>query len=63
MVTIPPEVVLILASSTVFVKASSLVNRDFGAIVRERERAGGQTTLQSRKKSGGKYAVGELQRN
>lgn len=32
MVMIPPEVVLILASSTVFVKASSLVNLDLGAI-------------------------------
>lgn len=30
---IPPEVVLMRASSTVFVKASSLVNLDFGAIV------------------------------
>lgn len=29
----PPEVVLILASSTVFVKASSLVNRDLGGIL------------------------------
>lgn len=29
----PPDVVLILASSTVFVKASSLVNRDLGGIV------------------------------
>lgn len=35
MVTIPPEVVLILASSTVFVKASSLVNLDFGAIAND----------------------------
>jgi len=32
-VTIPPDVVLTLASSTVFVKASSLVNRDFAGIV------------------------------
>jgi len=32
MVTIPPEVVRIRASSTVFVKASSLVNLDFGAM-------------------------------
>jgi len=32
-VTIPPDVVLILASSTVFVNASSLVNLDFGAIL------------------------------
>lgn len=46
MVTMPPDVVLTLASSTVFVKASSLVKRDFGAIVsgarqdlRERNRA------------------------
>lgn len=31
-VTIPPLVVRIRASSTVFVKASSLVNRDLGAI-------------------------------
>lgn len=31
--TTPPEVVLILASSTVFVKASSLVNLDLGGIV------------------------------
>lgn len=35
MVTMPPEVVLILASSTVFVKASSLVNLDFGAIAKD----------------------------
>ena len=33
MVTIPPEVVLILASSTVLVKASSLVNLDFAGMV------------------------------
>ena len=33
MVTIPPEVVRIRASSTVFVKASSLVNLDFAGIV------------------------------
>jgi hypothetical protein len=32
-VTIPPEVVRTLASSTVFVKASNLVNRDFAGIV------------------------------
>lgn len=32
-VTTPPEVVRTLASSTVLVKASSLVNLDFGAIV------------------------------
>ena len=31
-VTTPPDVVRILASSTVFVKASSFVNLDFGAI-------------------------------
>jgi len=31
-VTIPPEVVLIRASSTVFVKASSLVNLDLDGI-------------------------------
>jgi hypothetical protein len=35
-VTIPPDVVRTLASSTVFVKASSLVNLDFaGIVVRE----------------------------
>jgi hypothetical protein len=33
MVTMPPEVVLMRASSTVFVKASSLVNLDFGGIL------------------------------
>jgi len=33
MVTTPPEVVRILASSTVLVKASSLVNRDLGGIL------------------------------
>lgn len=33
MVTMPPDVVRMRASSTVFVKASSRVNRDFGAIV------------------------------
>lgn len=32
-VTMPPEVVRTLASSTVLVKASSLVNRDFAGIV------------------------------
>lgn len=32
MVTMPPEVVRMRASSTVFVKASSLVNRDLGAM-------------------------------
>jgi hypothetical protein len=32
-VTIPPEVVRTRASSTVFVKASSLVNLDFAGIV------------------------------
>lgn len=32
MVTIPPDVVRIRASSTVFVKASSLVNLDFGGM-------------------------------
>jgi hypothetical protein len=32
-VMMPPDVVLIRASSTVFVKASSLVNLDFGGIV------------------------------
>lgn len=32
-VTIPPLVVRIRASSTVFVKASSLVNRDLGGMV------------------------------
>ena len=32
MVTTPPEVVLMRASSTVFVKASSLVNLDLGAM-------------------------------
>lgn len=32
MVIIPPELVLIRASSTVFVKASSLVNRDLAGI-------------------------------
>ena len=32
-VTIPPEVVRILASSTVFVNASSLVKRDFAGMV------------------------------
>ncbi len=31
-VTIPPEVVRTLASSTVLVKASSLVNRDFAGM-------------------------------
>lgn len=31
--TIPPEVVRIRASSTVFVKASNLVNLDFGGIL------------------------------
>ena len=31
--TIPPEVVRTLASSTVFVKASSLVNRDFAGMI------------------------------
>lgn len=34
-VTIPPEVVRTLASSTVFVKASSLVNLDFTGMVAE----------------------------
>jgi hypothetical protein len=39
-VTIPPEVVRTLASSTVFVKASSLVNLDFaGMLVDQRTRA------------------------
>ena len=33
-VTMPPEVVRIRASSTVFVKASSLVNLDFAGIVK-----------------------------
>lgn len=33
MVTMPPDVVLTLASSTVFVKASSLVNLDLPAIL------------------------------
>ena len=37
-VTMPPDVVLTLASSTVFVKASSLVNRDFAGIVARPER-------------------------
>ena len=32
-VTIPPDVVRTLASSTVFVKASSLVNLDFAGIL------------------------------
>ncbi len=32
MVTTPPDVVLMRASSTVFVKASSLVNLDLGAM-------------------------------
>lgn len=32
-VTMPPDVVRILASSTVFVKASSLVNLDLGGMV------------------------------
>jgi hypothetical protein len=32
-VTIPPDVVRTLASSTVFVKASSLVNLDFAGMV------------------------------
>jgi len=32
-VTIPPEVVRIRASSTVFVKASNLVNRDFAGMI------------------------------
>jgi hypothetical protein len=32
-VTMPPDVVLILASSTVFVKASSLVNRDLAGML------------------------------
>jgi hypothetical protein len=35
-VTIPPEVVRTLASSTVLVKASSLVNLDLAGIVVER---------------------------
>src|SRR5690349_14041461 len=43
----PPDVVRILASSTVFVKASSLENLDLGAIVnfpaaRQRRRRGAQ---------------------
>lgn len=33
MVTMPPDVVLMRASSTVFVKASSLVNRDLAGIL------------------------------
>ena len=37
-VTIPPEVVRIRASSTVFVKASSLVNLDFAGIPVDRVR-------------------------
>lgn len=47
MVTMPPEVVRILASSTVLVKASSLVKRDLGAIVRlcSRGRAGQQLEI------------------
>lgn len=47
MVMMPPELVLMRASSTVFVKASSLVNRDLAGILEElvevqaeRERAG-----------------------
>jgi hypothetical protein len=39
-VTIPPEVVRIRASSTVFVKASSLVNLDFAGIFNARVRHG-----------------------
>lgn len=35
-VTIPPEVVRIRASSTVFVKASSRVNRDLAGMIAER---------------------------
>lgn len=33
MVTIPPDVVRIRASSTVFVKASNLVNLDFAGML------------------------------
>jgi hypothetical protein len=35
-VTIPPDVVLIRASSTVFVKASNLVNRFLAGILAQR---------------------------
>ena len=38
-VTIPPDVVRMRASSTVFVKASSLVNRDLGGMVISKESA------------------------
>ncbi len=37
MVTIPPDVVRIRASSTVFVKASRRVKRDLAGIVGDRE--------------------------